>query len=66
MTTYVIKKVAENQWGLYDTDITPPYDLIVLGSPMELLEQIKKDFIKSDKALAKRKKKWKKRAERGS
>jgi len=55
MSNYEIKKVAENQYGLFDLEEENPEIPVVTCYEKPLLEKIKKDFILSDKAEKRRK-----------
>lgn len=60
MSKYEIEKLAENSWGLFDREGKTPNEAIVCCHDKDLLEKIKADFIQSDKAEAKKKRKPKK------
>lgn len=61
MSNYVIDQVTGNSYGLFEV-FPPPQKrkLLVLSPNAKILEQVKKDFIKSDTEEAK--KKWEKRS----
>jgi len=57
MCNYTIEKLSERLWGLFDSESETPDLPVVTCHDKALLEQVKEDFIQSDKAEKKRKQK---------
>jgi len=55
MSNYTIEEIGVKYWGLFDSESETPNHPVVTCHDRDLLEQIKKDFIQSDKAEKKRK-----------
>jgi len=58
--TYHIEELTANSWGLFDSESETPKLPVVTCHDKDLLEKVKRDFIQSDKAEAKKKRKPKK------